>query len=75
MDMANDRSSEIRFMAPAEHVAVLDGVCSGTNRDRTSVMREILQQWADRRLHEATVLLRVAARNPTYTEDDRKGGE
>lgn len=72
--MARDSSStrtELRVELPAEELAVLDGWCSGRGEDRTKVIRRILREWSVRELHAATVLLRVAGRNPTTSEPGR----
>lgn len=66
---------EIRFDAKAETVAVIDGYCSATGKCRTSFINELLEQWAAEKLHEATVICRVAQINPMEVESSRKGGE
>ena len=66
--------TEIRFMAPCADVSVLDGYCHGTGADRTHVMRGLLHDWAEKKLHEATVILRVAGRNPAAPADGRQRG-
>lgn len=66
---------EIRFDAKAETVAVIDGYCSATGKCRTSFINELLEQWAAEKLHEATVICRVAQINPMEVESGRKGGE
>jgi hypothetical protein len=71
--MARDDDSEIRFMAPVQDVRVLDGYCHGSGRDRTGTMREILHEWAERKLHEATMIVRVAGGNPTPPDGGRHG--
>ena len=44
--------------------------------DRTHVLRGILAEWSARQLHLATVIMRVAGRNPVAAESDRqKGGK
>ncbi len=63
---------EIRFEARAETVAVLDGYCSATGRCRTAFINSMLDDWARAKLHEATVVMRVAAGNPTLPEPNRK---
>jgi hypothetical protein len=62
---------EVRFELPAEELAVLDGYCSATGKARTDVMRRLLATWAENKLHEATIVLRVAGRNPTRAESGR----
>lgn len=61
--------AEIRFMAPMQDVRVLDGYCSASGHDRSSVMRDVLHRWADGKLHEATVIVRVAGGKPSPSEE------
>jgi hypothetical protein len=61
-------TTELRFQLPPEEVSVLDGYCQGTGQDRTKVLRRILKEWSDAKLHEATLILRVAGRNPASPE-------
>ena len=63
---------EIRFEAKAETVAVLDGYCQATGKCRTSFINDLLEQWAQAKLHEATIVCRVAGINPTHPEGGRK---
>ena len=63
--------AEIRVEVPDEHLAVLDGYCSATSKNRTDVIKALLADWSGRKLHEATVVLRVAGRNPTPPESGR----
>ena len=63
---------EIRWEASQDEVAVLDGYCSANGIDRSKVMRNLLKEWSDKKLHEATMILRVAGRNPTDPEAGRK---
>lgn len=63
--------AEIRFEVPNDELAVLDGFCSATSANRTDIIRGLLREWSERKLHEATVILRVAGRNPTMPECDR----
>ena len=65
--------AEIRVEVPNEELAVLDGYCSATSANRTDILRGLLKEWSDRKFHEATVILRVAGRNPTPPESDRSG--
>lgn len=59
---------EIRFEAKAETVAALDGYCSATGRCRTTFINALLENWAEKKLHEARVVTRVADGNPTAQE-------
>lgn len=65
--------TELRVELPADEVAVLDGHCQATGRDRTHVVRQILREWSDAELHRAIVICRVAGRNPAAPESDRNG--
>lgn len=62
---------EVRFELPADELAVLDGYCSATGKARTDVIKVLLADWSARKLHEATIVLRVAGRTPTRSESDR----
>jgi len=63
---------EIRFDAKSETVAVIDGFCSATGKCRTSFINDLLEKWAKEKLHEATLVCRVAGVNPLEPEGDRK---
>lgn len=63
--------AEIRVEIPNDELAVLDGYCSATSESRTDVIRELLVGWSERKFHEATVILRVAGRNPVLSESGR----
>lgn len=63
--------AEIRVEIPNDELAVLDGYCSATSESRTDVIRELLAEWSERKFHEATVILRVAGRNPVLSESGR----
>mgnify|MGYP006931611122 CR=1 FL=1 len=63
---------EIRFEAKAETVAVLDGYCSATGKCRTSFINDLLEQWAQAKLLESTIVCRVAGANPMESECVRK---
>lgn len=65
------RTTELRVELPAEELSVLDGYCQGSGTDRTKVVREILRKWSEHELHRATVILRVAGRNPGGSEGHR----
>lgn len=63
---------EVRFEAKAETVAVLDAYCSASGKCRTVFINDLLEAWAKEKLHEATVICRVAGINPTAPDADRK---
>lgn len=62
---------EVRVEIPADDLAVLDGYCSATGKNRTDIIKGLLADWSERKLHDATIVLRVAGRNPTRSECDR----
>ena len=66
-----ERKSEIRFEVFASELAVLDGFCQATGKDRTTVIREVLGTWSKEKLHVATLICRVAGINPKSPEGNR----
>lgn len=66
--------TELRIELPPEEVAVLAGHCQATGLDRTSVVRRLLREWSEQRLHEAIVICRVAGCNPAAPEPGRGTG-
>jgi hypothetical protein len=65
-------NTELRVELPTDEVSVLDGYCAGTHQDRSKVLRRIIREWSQAKLHEATLVCRVAGVNPTSPEGDRK---
>lgn len=65
-------TTELRVELPAEEVSVLDGYCQATGQARTEVIRRVLREWSERKLHEATLICRVAGCNPTAPEAYRR---
>lgn len=63
---------EIRFEAEDADVSVLDGYCSARGKCRTEVIRQILKEWSEAKLHEATLICRVAGCNPTAPDNKGK---
>lgn len=64
---------ELRGDVLAEHVAVMDAVAQAIpGASRTSVLREIIAEWVEREVHRSTLVQRVAGRNGTAAEVDRK---
>jgi hypothetical protein len=61
---------ELRVEIPADDLSVLDGYCSATGKGRTDV-KALLADWSARKLHEATIVLRVAGRTALRSESDR----
>jgi len=68
--------AEIRVEVPDEHLAVLDAYCSASSESRTDVIKELLAEWSKQKFHEATLILRVAGRNPATlrSESGQTGG-
>ena len=64
--------TEIRVEVDPSEVSVLDGYCSATGKNRSVVIRGLLKDWSNAKLHEATLILRVAGINPTQLEGERK---
>lgn len=62
---------EIRFEANRDTVNVLDGYCQGTGKCRTAVINDLLEQWAESKAREATMVCRVAGINPATPDRDR----
>lgn len=67
-----ERMTEISFEVAAHEVAVLDGVCQANNVKRTAVFRQILREWSEKKLHEATLIVRVAGIKPEQSGSDRE---
>lgn len=64
--------TELRVELESEEVVILDGYCAGTGKKRTEVIRKILREWSDAKVHEATLVLRFAGRHPVESESYRK---
>jgi hypothetical protein len=69
--MSTDRTTELRMELPAIEVAVLDGYTQATGKTRTQVMRDILKLWSEAKLHEATLIMRVAGTKPGISDSFR----
>lgn len=59
---------ELRVEISREITAVMDGYCSATGKCRTQLTNEILGEWAEQKLHESTIVCRVAGVNPMQAE-------
>lgn len=65
--------TELRAEVDKEIIDVIDGIVNarrGTNR--TEIITEILKEWADQKIHESTIVLRVSGRYPAAPEGGRK---
>lgn len=63
--------TEIRFEAEADDLSVIDGYCNATGKCRTEVIKSILREWSDKKLHESIVVCRVAGVNPAKSDTSR----
>jgi len=66
-----EKSTEISFEVPASEAAVLDGYCHARGIKRTAVMRRLLKEWSDEKLHESIFVCRVAGVNPAAPGSSR----
>ena len=51
---------DLRAKITAESDQVLEAVSRATGRDKSELVREVLHEWADRKLHEARLIHRLA---------------
>lgn len=72
---SDDRQVEVRFMAPPDHVAVIDALSIAEGTDRATVMRRLLKQKVEAEVHRSTLVLRCIRRNPLAAEDGGKPTE
>lgn len=63
--------TEVRFEVEVEELSVIDGYCSATDKSRTEIIKTILSEWSEKKLHESILVCRVAGVNPTDTETHR----
>jgi len=64
---------ELRGEVLREDIDVIDAVVAATpGASRMSVVRAILSDWADRKIHEASLIQRVRRGNGNAPEPDRK---
>jgi len=67
-----DKTTEISFEVDAYEAAVLDGYCHAKGIKRTVVMRRLLKEWSDEKLHEAVSIIRVTGVKPDATGINRE---
>jgi hypothetical protein len=70
-------TTELRGEIPRWVVDILDAVVTArggqsANVHRTTVVTEVLSEWAEKKLHEASLITRLAAGNPNPTERARR---
>lgn len=63
--------TEIRFEADSDDLAVIDGYCNATGKCRTEVIKSILGEWSDKKLHESILICRVSGVNPAQVDTSR----
>lgn len=63
--------TEVRFEADSEDLSVIDGYCSATGKCRTEVIKSILGEWSEKKLHESILICRVSGVNPAKSESSR----
>lgn len=66
-----EKSTEISFEVTAQEAAVIDGYCHARGIKRTVVMRRLLKEWSEQKLHESIFVCRVAGVNPAAPESIR----
>lgn len=64
--------TEVRIELEPDDLRVLDGYVNATGKSRTDVIRSLIREWADRKLHEAILICRVAGVNPAAPDADRR---
>ncbi len=69
--MADPAAVELRAMCPREIVDALDAVSMHRKISRTELLVQVLAAWRDDRIHEASVLMAVAGRNPVASDAGR----
>lgn len=70
--MARDTAkTEISFEVNRDECAVLDGYCNARGLNRTAVMRRLLREWSEEKLHEAVLIVRTTGVNPATHGSDR----
>lgn len=64
---------ELRVLVPRQVIGAIDAEViarggEGANVYRATVVQEILAPWAEKKVHDAMVMVRLAAANPTGSE-------
>ena len=62
---------ELRLDVDETDMAVLDGYVMATGTSKDEVIRKLLKQWSDSKMHEAIVICRITRVNPLATETQR----
>ena len=61
MMVSEDATTELRFKSPRAIVDVLDAVSLAQRKERTELVNEVLQAWADDRRREAEAVMRITS--------------
>lgn len=67
-------STELRAEIPKSVMGVIDAhwmARGGAKGSRNAVVNEILQEWAEKKWHEASLVLQLVPSNPTLPESER----
>ena len=63
--------TELRVDVDETDMAVLGGYVMATGTSKAEVIRKLLKQWSDSKMHEAIVICRMTRVNPLATETQR----
>jgi len=63
--------TELRVEVEKDELTVLDAYVNATGKSRAGVIRLLLKQWSEAKLHESILVCRVARINPTDPEPSR----
>jgi hypothetical protein len=66
--MKCEQQVELRGMVRKSTVDVIDAWSMSNHQTRTDLVNQILDEWADARLHEVSLVNSVAEGNPALTE-------
>ena len=73
--MVIPRKAEVRFEVEAYELATIDAYCTATGKCRTEVIKSILSDWSDKKLHESSVISTRTKDYPELSEFNRSHGE
>lgn len=64
----DDAIVEVRGGLPREVVEVIDAVAIAERADRMQIIRRVMAEWANAKVHEASLIMRVRNGNGSYPE-------
>lgn len=68
----SDPFIEIRGEFSRDQIEIMDAYCQANpGKSRVAILRELLDVWCKQRVHEATLVMRVAGRNGSGSESRR----